>query len=169
MGSVDSIVGFSIVDCSILGMILGSVMVFLSGEGHPVLASHPLSQPTNTKASTAMAAVIPPMQPPSQLDPSGGVTGSVSEPSGDSGGGGLGDGSEGEGRGGLCGGSGGDAGGGGGGFEGGALVSTTVIVGAVTTRPVRLVTAAARVVEIVLALTLPAWACTALLWFCRVA
>ena len=169
MGSVDSIVGFSIVDCSILGMILGSVMVFLSGEGHPVLASHPLSQPTNTKASTATAAVIPPMQPPSQLDPSGGVSGSVSEPSGDSGGGGLGGGSEGEGRGGLCGGSGGDAGGGGGEFVSGALVSTTVIVGAVTTRPVRLVTAAARVVEIVLALTLPAWACTALLWFCRVA
>ena len=131
-----------------------------------------------------MAAVIPPMQPALQLDSSGGLTGSgsVPGPSGDSGGpgggggeglggGGLGRGGGGlgEGGGGLCGGSGGDAGGGGGEFVGGALVSTTVIVGAVTTRPVRLVTAAARVVEIVLALTLPAWACTALLWFCRVA
>ena len=57
----------------------------------------------------------------------------------------------------------------GGGVVGGALVSTTVWVGAVTTRPVRLATAAKRVVEIVLASTLLAWACTALLWFCSVA
>jgi hypothetical protein len=69
--------------------------------------------------------------------------------------------------GGLCGGSGGDAGGWGGGSEGGALVSTTVWVGAVTTSPVKLVTAATNLVEIVLALTLPAWSWTALLWFCK--
>ena len=131
-----------------------------------------------------MAAVIPPMQPALQLDSSGGLTGSgsVPGPSGDSGGpgggggeglggGGLGRGGGGlgEGGGGLCGGSGGDVGGRGGGFEGGALVSTTVVVGAVTTRPVRSVIAAARVVEIMLALTLLAWACTALLWLCMVA
>ena len=41
---------------------------FWSGEGQPVLVSHPLSQPTNTRASTATVAVIPPMQPPPQLD-----------------------------------------------------------------------------------------------------
>ena len=67
------------------------------------------------------------------------------------------------------GGEGGEGGASGGGVVGGALVSDTVRVGAVTTRPVRLVTAAARVFEIVLALTLPAWSLTALLWFCRVA
>ena len=70
---------------------------------------------------------------------------------------------------GFRGGSGGDVRGGVGGFEGGALVSTTVLVGAVTTRPVRFVIAAARVVEIMLALTLLAWACMALLWLCMVA
>ena len=87
---------------------------------------------------------------------------------GNGGGGGGDEGGDGD-CGGLCGGSGGDGGGWNGGFEGGALVSTTIWVGAVTTRPVRFVTAAARVVEIVLALTLPAWSLTALLWFCRVA
>ena len=96
-------------------------MVFLSGEGQPVLARHPLSQPTNTRASTAMAALIPPMQPPSQLDPSGGVSGSVSEPSGDSGGGGLGEGGGGEGDGG---GGEGDGGGGEGGGTGQAVWQT---------------------------------------------
>ena len=45
-----------------------SLVAFLSGEGQPVLVSHPLSQPTNTRASTATVAVIPPMQAPSQLD-----------------------------------------------------------------------------------------------------
>ena len=55
VGFVDSLVGFS-------------VLGFLSGEGQPVLTNHPLSQPTNTRASTAMVAKIPPMQPPSQLD-----------------------------------------------------------------------------------------------------
>ena len=58
-----------------------SVVVFLSGDGQPILASHPPSQPTtNTRASTAMAAVIPPMQPALQLDSSGGLTGSGSVP-----------------------------------------------------------------------------------------
>ena len=52
-GVVDSLVGWA---------------GFLNGEGQPVLASHPLSQPTNTRASTAMPAVIPPMQPPLQLN-----------------------------------------------------------------------------------------------------
>ena len=40
-------------------------------------------------------------------------------------------------------------------------------MGAVTARPLRLATAALRVLEILLALTLPAWSCTALLWFCN--
>ena len=55
----------------------------------------------------------------------------------------------------------------GGGVVGGALVSDTVWVGAVTTRPVRLATAAVRVLEIVLTLTLFAWSCTALLRPCN--
>ena len=88
---------------------------------------------------------------------------SSSEGCGDDGG--VGDGG-GEGGGGGGGGDGGD----GGGVEGGALVSTTVWVGAVTTRsPARLGTAAVILSEIIVALTPPAWACTALLWFCRVA
>ena len=63
---------------------------------------------------------------------------------------------------------GGGEGGGGGGVEGGALVSTTVWVGSVTARsPARLGTAAVRLFEIMLASTLPAWACKALLWTCR--
>ena len=50
------------------------------------------------------------------------------------------------------------------------MVSTTVWVGGVTARAAAtLGTAVFRVVEIVLASTLPAWVCTVLLWLCRVA
>ena len=77
---------------------------------------------------------------------------------------GGGGGGEGEGGGGE--GEGGEGGASGGGVFGGALVSDTVRVGAVTTRPLRLAIAAVRVLEILMALTLPAWSCTALLWFC---
>ena len=86
---------------------------------------------------------------------------SSSEGGGDDGGVGGGEGGGGEG----CGGG---EGGCGGGVEGGALVSTTVWVGSVTARsPARLGTAAVRLFEIMLASTLPAWACKALLWTCR--
>ena len=40
-------------------------------------------------------------------------------------------------------------------------------MGAVTARPLMLVTAAIRVLEILLALTLPTWSCTVLLSFCN--
>ena len=59
--------GYPSVGCSV-------PFFFLSGERQPILAKHPLSQPTKTRASTAMAAVIPPMQPPSQLATSSLVT-----------------------------------------------------------------------------------------------
>ena len=69
--------------------------------------------------------------------------------------------------GGVVGGGGvGEGGARGGGVVGGPLVSDTVRVGAVTTRPVRLGSAAVRVFETKLASMLPATACTALLWTC---
>ena len=89
----------------------------------------------------------------------GGKRGSGEGGGGEGGGGGGGEGGGGEGEG-------GEGGASSGGAVGGALVSDTVWVTAVTTRPLRLATAAVRVLEILLALTLPAWSCMALLWFC---
>ena len=80
------------------------------------------------------------------------------------GGGEDGGGAEGEGEGGESGG--GEGGSSCGGVAGGALISVTVRVGVVTTRPHGLPGAAIRVARIMLAVTLPARSCTALIRAC---
>ena len=101
-------------------------------------------------------------------DGRGGGGGDGSGEDGRGGGGGDGSGEDGRGGGGGGGASGGGGGASGGGVVGGALVSTYATwVGAVTARPLRLATAAVRVLEILLALTTLTWFCTVLLWSCN--
>ena len=128
----------------------------------PVTTATPATKPLSKSDwfwSVGRASMISTVALAGENGGGGGKRGSGEGGGGEGGGGGGGEGGGGEGEG-------GEGGASSGGAVGGALVSDTVWVTAVTTRPLRLATAAVRVLEILLALTLPAWSCMALLWFC---